>query len=134
MTATDLYLYTFTAIVLEYGCTCCILILKVHISSHVITTIYISMNMDILIGSSTFCTDIDINGLLNITHHTATEYIFTVNRMNIDIRYLDRVILTTAKDTASKCAFTYLHIGFTNNLTFVTTTYDIHNRLVRNEV
>ena len=85
MATTNLYLYTFTTIVLEYGCTCRILVFKVYISSHIITTIYISMNMDIIIGRSTFCADIDINSFLDITHHATAKYILTVNRCNIDI-------------------------------------------------
>ena len=131
MTATDLYLHTFTTIILEYVCICGI---KVHISSHIITTIYITMNMDIFIGCSTFCADIDINCLLDITHHTATEYILTVNRCNIDIGLQDRVILTSTKDTASKCTTTDSYIGFTYYLAFITTANNIHNRLTRNKV
>ena len=123
-----------------------------NITRHIITTIYITMDVDgfaCIVIATTILVRTDVNGHFtsivgiilevgaivccireaHITHEATTEDVITVNRFDIDISSSHRGIEATTEHTTKECLTSDGYVGRTFDRTVVATTDDIHHCL-----
>ena len=153
MTAIDVDLRTLAAIVGEIA----VGIVHVDISGNIIASEYVAVNEDILVGIGASCrfascrsascrfalrrgcsivvlSDIHLGTQDDITHHTASEDVTAVHRLDIYMRSLDGIVETATEESATEGTALTGNEGFTFYLTGVATAHEVHHGISAPEV